>query len=253
MQILISIRNNGQAAKTPCYCENSGSSAQSGAWSRDSSIDARRTKFAIGFSQTNAGRPMRAPVCPPSCPTDCPVLEEKIQESSDSPQVRFCWEAIIDGDLMPLDLFFENKPKWSIQMSCARFRSFSFAFASIRETQLESMDTEQICHISSKSRPRYNRSHLHKGERRHQRSDLIIASGLEFNLSIVKRNGARTIRTFKLAISQNIEAQRSVFHTLTSTIVFISSNLAAARHDFPMSSDSTTTIHAPSRDSGLWR
>jgi hypothetical protein len=51
-------------------------------------------------------RPMRTPACPSSCPTECPVSEKKIQESSDSPQVLFCWEEAFDGDPMPWDPFF---------------------------------------------------------------------------------------------------------------------------------------------------
>jgi hypothetical protein len=96
-------------------------------------------------------RTMRAPVFPSSCPSDYPVSEEKTQESSDSAEVILSQEAAIDGDSMPWDPFFSDKPKWSIQMSWSRFYIFQFAFACIRLTQLGSMGIKHICHISSKS------------------------------------------------------------------------------------------------------
>jgi hypothetical protein len=51
-------------------------------------------------------RSMRTPVCPPFCPTDSLVSEKKIQESSDSAQVLFCWEEAFEGDPMPWNPFF---------------------------------------------------------------------------------------------------------------------------------------------------
>jgi hypothetical protein len=51
-------------------------------------------------------RQMRTPVCLPSCPIECPVSEQKIQESTDSAQVLFCWEEAFEGDPMPWDRFF---------------------------------------------------------------------------------------------------------------------------------------------------
>jgi hypothetical protein len=51
-------------------------------------------------------RPIRTPLCAPSCPTKCPVSEKKVQESSDSAQVLFCWKEALDEDPMPWDSFF---------------------------------------------------------------------------------------------------------------------------------------------------
>jgi hypothetical protein len=71
-----------------------------GFFKRRAKNDVRNRIFAL------RRRSMQTPVYPPSCPTECPVSEKKIQESSDSAQVLFCWEAALDGDLMPLDRFF---------------------------------------------------------------------------------------------------------------------------------------------------
>jgi hypothetical protein len=71
-----------------------------GFFHRRAKNDVRNRIFAL------RRRPMRTPVSPPSGPTECPISEKTIQESSDSPQVLFCWEEAFDGDPMPWDPFF---------------------------------------------------------------------------------------------------------------------------------------------------